>query len=327
VKRFIISTLVCVAPLVSITPLAAQKSSETSTTSVDINGHRIPEGPQVSQTSSDGKTQTTETMQSINGRMVPLERVEERVVRQDSSGRVVERVVRRYDPQGNPTPAIKQTIVEQKLADGGSSVSTSTFRGDINGGMQLIEKSMTESRKSDSTETSKTVIQRPGVNGGLEAAEKIEEVMVKRPNGYESESTTYRNDGNGGFYTAVRRTDEHTQQGEQSTDNTAEYEKGPTGSLELHSQSVTNTVTRADGSQDTTVDIFGRNVPGTVDGANARLQLSERQHIEKAPGPNQTVVQTLSVQRPSVSDPGRLGAERQISQTVCKGDCNKEKKE
>jgi len=317
VNRFIFLALVCMAPV------AAQQSSVSNTTSVDINGARVQDGPQVTHSKSDGTSETTETMQSINGRTVPLERVEERVLRDDASGKVVERLIRRYDQQGNATTPIKQTIEEQKRSDGSTSVQTTTYRGDINGGMQVIEKSVTETHKSDSTETSNTVIQRPNVNGGLDTVEKRDEVKVTQPNGYQTETTTYRNDGSGGFRVAVRQTDQHTEQGSQSTDNRAEYEAGPTGSLQLHSQSVTNTVTRADGSQDTTVDLFGRNVPGTVSGNDSSLKLYERQYIEKTPGPNNTVTESLSVQRPTVSDPGSLGPLQQLSQTVCKGNCKK----
>jgi len=317
VNRFIFLALACMAPAV------AQQSSVSSTTSVDINGHRVQDGPQIIHSKSDGTSETTETMQSINGRTVPLERVEERVLRDDASGKVVERLIRRYDQQGNPTAPIKQTIQEQKRPDGSTSVETTTYRGDINGGMQVIEKSVTETHKSDSTETSNTVIQRPNVNGGLDTVEKRDEVKVTQPNGYQTETTTYRNDGSGGFHVAVRQTDQHTEQGSQSTDNRAEYEAGPSGSLQLHSQSVTNTMTRADGSQDTTVDLFGRSVPGTVSGNDSPLKLYERQYIEKTPGPNNTVTESLSVQRPTVSDPGSLGPTQQISQTVCKGNCKK----
>ena len=228
-KRFIFLALACMAPVV------AQQSSVSSTTSVDINGNRVQDGPQVTHSKSNGTSESTETMQSINGRMVPLERVEERVLRDDASGKVVERLIRRYDQQGNPTTPIKQTIEEQKRSDGSTSVQTTTYRGDINGGMQIIEKSVTETHKSDSSETSNTVVQRPNVNGGLDTVEKRDEVKVTQPNGYQTETTTYRNDGSGGFYVAVRQTDQHTQQGSQSTDNRAEYEVGPTRSLQLHS--------------------------------------------------------------------------------------------
>lgn len=314
-KCLVFATLACSFSL------AAQQSSVSNTSQVDINGNRVPDGPTISQSKTANGSVTTETRQSINGRSVPMERVEERVLRDDASGRVVERIVHRYDPQGNPTPPVKETIEEQKRPDGSSTTQSTTYRGDINGNMQVIEKVITDSHPSGSGLSSQTVVQRPTA-GGLATVEKREEVMVKQGGGYQSESTTYRADGNGGFYTAVRQTTQHTEQGTQSSDSSAEYEGGPTtGQLQLHSQTVTETVTRPDGSKDTTVNIYGRSVPGTVSGNELGLKLQEQQMIEIAPGPNNTVVQTLSVRRPTVSDPQTLGPARQISQTVCKGDC------
>ena len=301
--------------------LYAQDSNVTNRTSVDINGRRVADGAQIDQTKSKNGSETTERVQSINGRMVPIERVEEHVVRDDASGRTVERVIRRYDATGNPTTPVKETIEEQKRPDGSSTVQTTRYRGDLNGSMQLMERTITDTRKSGSTETSDTVLERPTVNGSLETVEKKNTVTVKEANGQREEATTYRRDGNGGFAVAVRQTTEHAEQGGQATDNTAEYENGPDGRLQLRSQKVANTVTRADGSKDSVVNIFGRNVPGTVAAGNAKMQLYEQQIIERKPGPGNAVVETLSVRRPTVSDPNTLGPTKQISETVCKGKC------
>ncbi len=317
--RYCLFSISLLANLAFVGPVAAQPSSVSETTSVDINGNRV-ESPAISRTASANASVTTETRQSINGRSVPMERVEERVLRDDASGRVVERLIQGYDPQGNPAPAVKVTIEEQKHADGSSSTQSTTYRGDINGSMQVIEKTTIDSRPNGSGESSQTVVQRPTANG-LETVEKRDEVVVKQGKDYQSESTTYRKDGNGGFYTAVKQNTEHKEQNGQSSDSSAEYESTANGQLQLHSQTVTETVTRADGSKDVVVNIYGRNVPGTVSGNESALKLQEQQVIETTPGPNNTVVQTLSVRRPTVSDPQALGPARQLSQTVCQGDC------
>ena len=291
---------------------------------MDVNGHTVAEGTEVTQTKSANGSVTTETRQSINGRSVTLERIEERVVRNDASGKVTERIIHLYDPQGNPTPPIKETVEEQKRSDGSTTVQSTTARGDINGNMQVTERTTTESHPSGSGETSQTVVERPSADG-LRPVEKREEVVVKQGKAYQSDVTTYRADGNGGFYTAVRETTVHTEQNAQASDNTAEYEVGSNGQLQLHSQTVTQTVTRPDGSKDSVVEIYGRNVPGTVSGNDSGLKLQEQQTIETAPGPNNTVVQTLSVRRTSIADPQTLGPSRQISQTVCQGDCKPKK--
>ncbi len=305
--------------VVFVLSLSAQDSSVRTTTSVDVNGNRIADGPQIDQTKSKGSVDTTERMQSINGRMVPVERVEERVLRDDSSGRVVERLIHQYDPMGNPTRPVKETVEEQKRPDGSSTIQTTRYQGDVNGNMQLLQKTITDVRKSGSTETTNTVVQRP-LNGSIETVEKKDTVRVNQGNGYSEEATTYRRDGNGGFGVAVRQTKQHTEQGGQSTDNTAEYEIGPDGQLQLHGQTVAKTVTQPDGSKDSVVNLFGRNVPGTVD-PDGKLKLFEQQIIEQTPRPGNKLVETVSVRRPTVSDPNMLGPSQQISETTCKGKC------
>jgi hypothetical protein len=89
--------------------------------------------------------------------------------------------------------------------------------------------------------------------------------------------------------------------------------------LQLHSQKVTKTVKAADGSKDQQVDIFGENVPGTVDPGGLKLQ--EQQLIQRKARANE-VTETLSVRRPSLADPKLLGPARQISETVCRGKCD-----
>jgi hypothetical protein len=314
VKSCLLTTFACALSL------SAQQSNISSATSVDINGNAVGAGPAISRTKSANGSQTTVTTQSINGRNVPLEQVEERVVRDDSSGKVTERITRRYDPQGNPLPPERQMIEEQKRSDGGSTVQSTTYRADLNGNMQVVEKSVTDTQKSASGDVSETVVQRVTPNG-LQPVEKQSQVISKQGNGYQAESTTYRSDGNGGFTPAVRQTTEHVVQGSQVSDSSAEYERDSSGQLSLHGQTVTKTVTRPDGSQESVVDVYSTNVPGTVSGSGSALKLQEEQTIDSQPGPGNSVVQTLSVRRPTVSDPGVLGPARQLSQTVCKGDC------
>jgi hypothetical protein len=314
VKACIFLTLACSLCL------SAQQSQVEQATSIDINGNVIRDGPAISRTESATSSQTTVTTQSINGRTVPMERVEQRVLRNDSSGKVTERIVRRYDPQGNLLPPVRQTIEEQKRPDGGSVIQSTTYSTDINGNAQVTEKSVTDIQKNGSGETSETVIQRPTVNG-FGTVEKQSTVTSKQGKGYQSESTTYRNDGNGSFYPAVRQTTEHTVEGAEVSDSSAEYEKDSSGQLSLHGQTVTHTVTRPDGLKDSVVDVYSRDVPGVVTGIGSALKLQERQIIESSAGAGGAVIQTLSVQRPTVSDPGTLGPARQLSQTVCKGDC------
>ena len=305
------------------TLLSGQESSVSRTTSVDINGHRVADGPDVVHAKSATGTTTTERLQSINGRTVPIERIEERVLRDDSSGRVVERTIRSFDRDGNPTPPTKETIEEQKQPDGSSTTQITTYRGDINGNMKVARRSTTQTRISGSSQTKDTVVQEPTVNGSLETVEKQTTVKLKEVgNDYREDTSTYRKDANGNFVEAVRIATAHTQQGADATDNTAESEIGSDGRLRLHSQTVIKTTTRTDGSADVQKDIFGQNVPGTVDTSETKMRLQERQLIERKPGPGDSVVETVQVRRPTVSDPNTLGPARPLSQTICRGKCD-----
>ena len=82
----------------------AQAANTYTTTTTDVNGNRVA-GPVISETRSKTASDITERSQSINGRLVPRERIEERVVRDDASGKVTERITRPYDQTGNPGTA------------------------------------------------------------------------------------------------------------------------------------------------------------------------------------------------------------------------------
>jgi hypothetical protein len=318
-KYCVFLTLTCGLGL-WVNGLAAQESKIEQSTAVDVNGTAIPYGPAIAETGTPNGSQTLVTTQSINGRSVPMEEVETRILKQSADEKVTERIVKRYDPQGNPLPPTRQVIEEHIKPDGSSNTQSTTYSTDINGNTAVTEKYVTDTEKTTSGESSETTVQRPSVNG-LETVEKQSMVMSNQPNGSQSETTTYRRDGNGGFFPAVRQTTERTIQGSEVTDNTAEYERNPEGDLQLHGQTVTHTVTEPDGLKNSVVDIYSREVPGVVTGPESAMKLQERDTIDNTSGPGGSVVQTFSVQRPTVSDPGTLGPSRQISETVCKGDC------
>ena len=311
--------LICAAAVA--VSLAGQDASAYKTSSVDFNGHRTTAGPDVVSEQSKTGSQTTELTQSINGRMVPLERTDERVVREDASGKVIERMIHRFDLTGNPLAPQKVVIEERKEPNGSSTIQTTKYSGDVNGRMQVMERAVTQKQVSGSTETADTVVERPNINGGLDTVEKQTTVVVKQGKGYEEAASIYRRDPTGNFYQAVRRVTDHSESGNQATDNTAEYEVGAMGQLELHGQTVRKTEKRSNGAEEVQVDMFSKNVPGVVNDTSA-LRLKEHQIIERRPASGGAVVETLSVQRPTVSDPSRLGPPMQISETVCRGKCD-----
>ena len=298
--------------------LAAGAFAQTATyqsSTRDVNGYSVP-GVTVTETRSGGDYTRTERTQSINGHMVPLERIEERVIREDASGRVVERTIQRYDQNGSPAPP-DRVVIEQR----GSTLRTTTYRGDINGNSREVERSVTEKRKAGATETSETTTERPTLNGSMQVVEKVSVVKTGTPGAFEQSTTTQRL-GVDGFYEALRISTTHRQSESGTRDETAEYEVGSSGRIELHSQTVVTVTKRADGSEVESTDVFGQSVPGTTGTEGAQLKLKERDTIERRASPDGAVREKLLVQRPTLADPGVLDSGRVVSETVCRGKCS-----
>lgn len=292
-----------------------QQSSQTVYSS-DLNGRPVS-GPTV-MTSKSGSTSTvTEYHASVNGGRVPLAATEERVIREDANGRVVERLVRRYDPNGNPGPPERQRLEERNNADGSKSSTTTVYRADVNGRFELAERVVAEGSKSGNTTETKVLVERPTLNGGVEVVERQVRKESQDNAVVKADATTYRKDPTGQFVESVRVVSESRQQNGQVVRNEAQYERAD-GGLQLASQSVSRTRENPDGTIVREVDLF-RNVPGRVASGDTP-KLTERQLVEQRKQ-NGSVVETVSVQRPSVSDPNRLSAPQQISERVCSGKC------
>lgn len=302
----------CVWTVILCLQVSAQ---QTTTYTTDLNGRRIPDAAYTTSTAGNVTTHS-ELTQSVNGRMVKLQSVEERIIRDDASGRVVERIVRKYDPNGNPGLAEKQQIEERKNPDGSVSSTVNVFRSDLNGRFELAERVVTEASKSGSTTSANIHVERPTLNGTLEVVERKTRVATDEKNSSKSDTTTFRKDPSGRFVEAFRVVSETADQNGQRTENTAQYEATATGKLALSQQSVARVTKNADGSETREVDHF-RNVPGRVIDPNG-LPLLERQIIEQRKSGDQ-LIETTVVQRPSINDPNRLGAPVKIGERVCTG--------
>ena len=289
--------------------LVAAQSSYT----YDAGGRRVESGK------LNGGTYTVETAPSLNGRTAPLERVEERVVREDATTRVVERQVRRYDPNGNPGQMEKVRIEERKNPDGTTATETVTWRADVNGRLEIAERTRAQVRPAGDVVRSDVTIERPTLNGGFEAVEKRSATERKTGPGVQQEIVTLRRDSSGRFSEALRQVTEKTEKDGRTTENAAQFELGPTGRLELASQTVSRSVKNPDGSQRTELEVYRTGASGRVSGGQP--QLIEQQLVERRPGEGGTVVESLSVRRPAVDGTKPSGSYQKVSERVCKGEC------
>lgn len=294
-------------------------AQQTTTYKTDLNGRRITDG--VYSATQDGKTSTrTEMTQSINGRMVPLESTEEKVVKEDSTGRVVERLIRRYDANGNPTSAEKQQVQEKFNSDGSVSSVLNVYRGDINGGYAFAERVVTDSSKSGDAVQANVIVERATINGSTDVVEKQTKVTSGEKDTVKSDVTTFRKDNSGRFVQHIRVVSDSKPQDGARVENTVQYELADNGQLRVASQTVARVRKNPDGTESKEVDIF-RAVPGRAD-PSAAPRLQERQVIEQRKSGEQLVETTL-VQRPTINDPGHLGPAQRISEKVCTGKgCN-----
>ena len=306
------------AALLLLAPIASGQQHQSSTYSFDINGHPVA-GPTLSDSAAPGAEQKALTTRDVNGRKVPIESVEERIVSNSGGVRVIERIVKRYDANGNPGPAEKVHIEERKNPDGSGTVQTTTMRGDINGNYSLSERTLADIRKSGDTTSTTTTIERPTVGGGFDMVAKREETERKSANGdLTRNATTFQRDMNGRLNETAREDVQQTKRGDTTEENAARFE-ATNGQLQLVQQTVSKTV-RAGNIERKEVNIFEPSLAGRAQQNGAAPQLQRQQIIERTPSGKGTV-ETMSVRSTTPNEPSRLGPAQKVQETVCIGEC------
>ena len=300
--------------------MAAQSSQSFSTYGYDLNGRRVEMGS-MGVTSSNGSSAVVQTMRNVNGRAVPVESAEEKVVRDGPDGKLMERILKRYDASGRVVETEKQVVEERKSGDGSVQTVTSVYRSDINGRFALEERARTESRESGGSTVAETVVERPTINGTLDLIEKRTSVARGDGRVQNAETTVLRKDASGSLREAERQVVVTKIEDGRVTQQIDEFNATSTGRMELAGQKVTTSVKNADGSETVVTDVFGSTAPGrAIHGYAGGPQLRERLIVERRAGSDGSVIETFSVQRAGLED-GKLGAVRKISERVCNGDC------
>ncbi len=254
-----------------------------------------------------------------------MEQTDDKVVSENSSGRTIERTVKHFDPNGQLAGTDRVVIQEEKLSDG-MRTRTSVFRSDINGQQREIERKSVEEHRQGSAQAgssnTQTQVERPGPSGSFQVVEKVSQVSETSGGGTHSDSTVYRPDGNGGFSAAVRDISETKKNGSQESTTSAHYEPRDSQQLQLVAQTVSTLTKRADGSSVAEISMYGKTGgDGRAHDNEAAPHLREVQTVQEIPGPGGSITQIVTAQRPSMSDPNRLGPSTRISETVCTGVC------
>lgn len=282
----------------------------------DINGHRVLEAS----FASKGPGQLSEVSQSVNGRRVPLEKSESKVLAEGPSGKTIETVIQRFDADGRLAETVKTVTQEERRADGSSTLKATIYRSDDNGRLRENERRTVETSRPGTTTSSEVVIDRTGLDGSFQTVEKRSVVTTTDGGKTQENESIYRRSNNGGFVEALRASKvEQKADGKLST-NLTRYEPDYSGRLQVASQEVSSTVKAPDGSETVEVNLYGFAYGSTrVEGSP--LSLKEQQSIVRKPGPDGTQVETVSVRRPTLADGNKLGPQVILSERVCKGNC------
>ncbi|MBI5086449.1 MAG: hypothetical protein HZB13_17875 [Acidobacteria bacterium] len=288
---------------------AQQKQSSTYV--FDINGRRTDWTQ-----ARSGEGASSETIRDVNGQRIPVEQVQEKVLRNEGGVRIVERTTKRFDPNGRPLPPEKTVVESTTRPDGSGTESVTTYRGDLNGNLQLSERAATQFRKSGDTITRETSVERTGISGSLEAVERrvVQETTTKTTS--EKDETIYSRDSNGRFAETGRRIVKAATIDGKVREQVDEYESATTGRLQLARTSVATTAKTADGGERKEVDVYGPAAPGRAISTDGKLQLRERQYYTSRQSADGATVQVFAVQRPNLGPKADLGPVQTISETV-----------
>jgi hypothetical protein len=298
--------------------LSAQSTSVTYTP--DLNGNAVPGGGVV----STGGGVTTDLRRSINGREVPLEQVQEKVLSQSGNTTVTERIVRHFGTDGQVVQTERIVTEMTKTGEGESVAHSTTYRSDISGNLNEAERRTVDTHKNGAIVVTDTAVEKKDLNGSFSVAEKRTATTEPTSDGKKASEDVYLRDANGNLYEAQRSATVESKSGNQTVSNTAVYE--PTvdnGGLALTRQQVLKTTANPDGSSKQEVEIFGRASDGRAHEAGSPPTLTEKRTIERQKGPGDAIVETQTLQLPNVNDPGRLDAARKVSETICRGECDK----
>jgi hypothetical protein len=299
---------------------AAQETREQSSYTYDVNGNRVP-ATSVRQVTSNGRTTQTERLQTVNGRSVPVETIEENVISDSGGSKVTERLIRHFDQAGNPLSTDKVRIELRQTSTGSTSTAT-VYRSDLNGRFEIAERSTTELTKSGDVLKSSTIIERPEGGGSLRAVEKQDAIETARPGGSAKDVVTWRKDPSGRYYEAARETTDVVRQGNRSTSTVTQYNSASSGKLDFVGQTVSELERNSDGSERRVVNVY-RPMPNgrTVSAAEQQAFLQEQQIFDRRKRSDGSTVEAFGVRRADVTD-GRLGEYQRVSEAVCKGNCN-----
>ncbi len=308
---------VCLAGLLG----AQQRGKTVEAYTFDVNGNRI--GGTSYTSSKNGSQSKTERIRTVNGRSTPVEEVEEKIIKDNSTGRIVERTIERYGQDGRPGQPEKVRIETRHEAGGRETAITTYYQADINGAYKIRERQSKRSKTQGKVTDSTTEIERPALDNSLKLVERRVAHETVRETGSSSQVTVYSRDSGGRFSPSAQETKETVIDKNRETETVARYDSvNYANKMELSTQSITEIETKPDGSQRKVVSNYRLAAPGrSIAAGRRRPELHEQEITEQRIQRDGSVVEVTGIRRVELSDAGKLGPYQKVSEVVCTGNC------
>ncbi|MBK9170069.1 MAG: hypothetical protein IPM24_21765 [Bryobacterales bacterium] len=309
-------SLLALSCVLAVPGWSQQTAGGTTAYSYDLNGRRVEDARYTVRDAPTG-SQRKELTRTINSRTVPLESSEDKVISQDATSKVVERIVRRYDQNGNPGPPERIRIEERTNADGSKTLTTTSYRGNLSGGSEVAGRTRTHIRKIGNVETKVHEVEQATLNGGLQMVERTQSEERFSGDNSELKETVYRQGVNGRFEPVSSQVSQKTKIGNVKTVDATVFEADLNGRMSLAERTIGKKTERADGSAVEEVEVYSTRFATAAGDVNARQPRLQQQIVrETVPGPDNTTVETTSVRARLVNDPSRFGPYEKIVQTT-----------
>ena len=302
-----------------LVPGALWAQSVATTTSVNINGNRVDDFSVA--TAPNGET--TQLSESINGRLVPKEQSETRVLSESPNEKVTESIDRKYNQTGDLISTQRTITTERKTPGGGTSTNATVYASDVNGNMREFEHRLTETHPTGpGTTESEVTIARPSLDGGFQTVEQRKILKSENPKQSHEEQTVYQRSNNGDLVETRRTVADSQKSKDKTEEQVANYAADYLGHMVLLTSEKSTTTVSKDGKQVVERSIYGPNALGVARTDQDGQKIREQDIVVRTPGPDGSVKETVSARRPILSDPTQLGPPIQISETVCTGKCD-----
>lgn len=301
----------------SFAPAFTAAQSAAVTYRPDLNG-RLVGGNEIS---ADAKGGRRELSDSINGRTVPREVTETRVISESPTGRVVETITRKFDPTGQPSDAVR-TVTEEQTQGDKTTIRATTYITDVNGRYQEGERRTVESVKQGTTTSSDVTVARPGPSGAFDTVEKRKVVSVAADDKLHEEVTVFRPSQSAGLVPAERQIRDEKKSPDGSSVTTQTYRPDFTGRMELMVQEVAKVTEHPDGSSVTERNVYGRATDGVDVTGDTAQRIRAQEVVVRTKAAGDKVVEVTTLRQTTPGDPTRLGEPRKVNETVCTGKCD-----